>query len=380
MEIITGKYTIKEIFKDHWDEYLEKHPEAPDYIRDEIRKVLECRNSEKGGYSKYACPDHPEEYVVIPHSCKSRFCNACGVWQTDRWISDVSFDFPETSYWHITFTIPDYLWYFFNHQSNRPLLDLLFKASAEVVLDWYRERGLLPGIISILHTFGKRLNFNTHIHMIITAAGFGYDKQQDQPIWEEINYLPENMLKKRWKAIFLKMMTDYIDSSFKQMLFKLNWYVHLGIRMINPLVTCKYIGRYTKRPVMAESRIIDYDGTFVTFFYEDRQEWGWKKKEYCTLTWEEFISRLIQHIPQKQFKMIRYYGILANSVRKKYQKIVFKLLKQTKRVSSWLKWRTRQLKWKNIDPLICKVCGKEMVLKELAFYSSLINGLWIKTF
>lgn len=379
MEIITGKYTIKEILKDHWSEYLIKHPEVPDYVKEELRKVLACRNLEKGGYAKYACPEHLGEYIVIPFSCKSRFCNVCGVWQTDRWINNTIGDFPKTSYWHIIFTIPDYLWYFFHYQSNRPLLDLLFKASAKVVLGWFSERGLIPAITSVMHTYGKKLNYNTHIHMIVSAAGLsGNGKVGYQ--WQEINYLPENMLKKRWRAILLTKLSGYIDSSFKKMLFKLKWYVHLGIRLVNPAITCKYIGRYTKRPVIAESRIINYDGTFVTFFYEERQAWGWKKKEYCTFTWEEFISRLIQHIPQKQFKMIRYYGILANSVRKKYQKIVFWLLNQVKRITSWLRWRTRQLKWKRTDPLICKICGQEMVLKELAFYSSLINGLWIKTF
>lgn len=390
MEYISSvnKYTIKQIFKDHWTEYLAKHPEVPEYVRNEVKKVLNCRDPEKGGYAKFVCPDHPREYVIVPHSCKSRFCNVCGVWQTNKWINNVTSDFPQTSYWHITFTIPDYLWYFFHYQSNRPLLALLFQASAETVLGWFRRRGLLPAITSVLHTFGKKLNWNTHIHMITTAAGLGYNKK-GHPVWQEINYLPEDVLKKRWRAILLSILSQHIDSSFKKMLFKINWYVHLGARLVNPEVTCKYIGRYSKRPVIAESRITDYDGNFVSFFYEDRQELGFKKKEFCRLTWEEFITRLIQHIPQPQFKMIRYYGILANTVRNKYQKIVFKLLNQVKKIADWLRWRARQIKYKKechpeldsgIDPLVCRICGQELVLKELAFYSSTIGGLWIKTF
>ncbi len=78
--------------------------------------------------------------------------------------------------------------------------------------------------------------------------------------------------------------------------------------------------------------------------------------------------------------MIRHYGVLANSVKKKYQQIIFKLLNQVKKINNWLKWRIRQIKYKKIDPLICKICKQEMVLKELAFYSPAIGGLWIKTF
>lgn len=368
MEIITTKkYTNKQIFKDHWLEYLEKHPDVPDYIVKEVEKILYCRDSKKSGYFKYVCPHHPKQYIIIPFSCKSRFCNVCGVWQTDKWVNDIIGDFPNTSYWHIVFTIPDYLWYFFNCKSNQYLLDLLFKASAKTVLGWFKERNLIPAITSVLHTFGKQLNYNTHIHMIISAAGLSVDKKGKQ-IWKKINFIPENMLKKRWRAILLKMLSKHIDSSFKKMLFKINWYIHIGIKLINPEKTCKYIGRYTKRPVIAESRITDYDGKFITFFYEDKQI-GFKKKEYCRLGWEEFITRLIQHIHAPQFKIIRHYGILANSVKEKYQKIVFKLLNQVKKNSHWLKWRKRQIQFKKIDPLICKICGQEMVLKEIAFWS-----------
>lgn len=378
METITGKYTIKQIFKDHWEKYLEKHPETLDYVKDEVRKILGCRDPEKNGYFKYACPNHPNESIVIPYSCKSRFCNVCGVAQTNKWINDSVGDFPNTSYFHIVFTVPDYLWYFFHNQDNRILLDFLFKASSKTVLNWFEERHLIPAITSVLHTFGKDAKYNTHIHMIITAAGLGIDKK-GKSIWKKINFIPENMLKKRWRAILLKMLLKRIDPSFKEELFKINWYVHLGIRLTDPSATCKYIGRYTKRPVLAESRITDYDGNFVTFFYGDKSE-GWPKKQYCKFTWEEFITRLIQHIPLKQFKMIRYYGILANAVRKNYQGIVFKLLNQVKKISYWLKWRARQIKFKKVDPLICKICGHKMILKELAFYSSSAGGLAIKIF
>lgn len=385
MEILTGKYTIKQILKDknltdrtHWNKYLEKHSGIPDYVKDEVRKMINCRDPKKSGYLKYVCPNHLNKCIIIPHSCKSRFCNVCGVSQTNKWINDAVGDFPNTSYFHIVFTVPDYLWYFFRNESNKILLGFLFKASSETILGWFKERNLIPAITSVLHTFGKKLNYNTHIHMIVAAAGLSYDKKGN-PIWKKVNYIPEKMLKKRWRTILLKILSKHIDSSFKKTLFKINWYVHLGIRLTNPSATCKYIGRYTKRPVIAESRISDYDGNFVTFFYEDKSK-GYTKKEYCKLTVEEFITNLIQHIPLKQFKMIRYYGVLANPVRKKYQKIIFKLLNQVKKIVYWLRWRERQLKYKKIDPLICPICGQEMILKELAFYSSLTEGLCIKNF
>ncbi len=377
MESITGKYTIKQIFKEHWDDYLKKYPLVPEYIRNEVRKVLGCRDP-KNGYLKYVCPKHSEATQVIPFSCKSRFCNVCGVAQTNKWTESVTNDFPNTAYVHIVFTVPDYLWYFFHNEQHRELLNCLFKASARTVLGWFKTRGLTPGITSVLHTFGKKINYNTHIHMIVTAAGLSQDKSGEF-VWKKQDFLPYDVLKKRWRAILLNLLEPHIDSSFRKMLFKIGWYVNIGIRLSNPEVTCKYIGRYAKRPVIAETRITNYDGSFISFYYEDKSE-GYKKREYCAFDWEEFITRLIQHIPRPQFKMIRHYGILANAVKNKLQPIVFKLLNQTKIIASWLRWRARQIKHKRVDPLLCKICGQEMVLKELAFYSKIANGLWVKTF
>ena len=72
---------------------------------------------------------------------------------------------------HVVFTLP--------HQLNnlikdnkQQLLDFLFKAASESVMDWMQHKyGLKPGIISVLHTFGETKEFHTHIHMILSWGG-----------------------------------------------------------------------------------------------------------------------------------------------------------------------------------------------------------------
>lgn len=68
----------------------------------------------------------------------------------------------------------------------------------------------------------------------------------------------------------------------------------------------KYIGRYLGRPVIATSRIEAYDGDSVTFHYNRHEDDVLVTESIPVL---EFIQRLILHIPEKHFKMIRYYGI-----------------------------------------------------------------------
>lgn len=388
--ITSKKYSIKQIFEEHWDEFLNIHSKTPKYILAEAKKMLNCRNPQKLGYHKYICPDHPNEYTIVPHSCKGRLCSVCGTHQTDRWMNDIMNKFPDTGYYHVTLTLPDYLWYFFQDEARRPLLDLVFKSARETILGWFLQRGIKPAMVIVMHTFGKKINFNVHIHLIVSAGGLkiatmkkDVEKAIDGYVWKAAK-LHYETIRKRWRAIVLNKLKKYLieyapDGSFKELLQKIKyWYINAGKRS-DPVVTCRYIGRYAKRPAMAQTRITNYDKQNVTFYYETLQPGGWKKKEYLTLFWEEFIKRLIQHIPLPNFRMVRRYGLLANKTSKNLLQIAFQLLGQNqKKTTAWPSWRQRQIKYLKRDPLKCTTCNKEMILEEIAFWSKKMAGLYIK--
>ncbi|MCD7835157.1 MAG: transposase [Lachnospiraceae bacterium] len=86
------------------------------------------------------------------------------------------------------------------------------------------------------------------------------------------------------------------------------FYVRAKPNLCTPDVTIKYISRYLGRPVIATSRIDKYDGENVTFHYTRHEDN--KTIEECVPAMD-FIKRLIVHIPEKHFKMLRYYGIYA---------------------------------------------------------------------
>jgi hypothetical protein len=96
-----GKYTIKQILKDNWDWFYDKHR---DRIRtnvvSEVKKVLACKDVDILGYSTYACPDCGCRHTVA-NTCKSRFCNTCGKIMTDNWISKAQKSFLNVPYHHI---------------------------------------------------------------------------------------------------------------------------------------------------------------------------------------------------------------------------------------------------------------------------------------
>ena len=94
--------------------------------------------------------------------------------------------------------------------------------------------------------------------------------------------------------------SNMVTEQFKGFLYKTN--------KCDPKTVVKYIGRYLGRPVIATSRIDSYDGDCVTFHYNRHED---NKYVEETLPVMEFIQGLIQHIPEKHYKMIRYGGLYA---------------------------------------------------------------------
>jgi len=370
METVSG-YTIKAIFEDHWVSFLRKHPTGiPDYVLEDVEKMLNCGKAEKLGYHLWRCPDHPTEEVKVPNTCKVRFCNRCGVQATNDWMERAYRDFPEVPYFHVTFTVSDLLRPFFLLLSYER--GMLFTAARETMLSWFTEQGITPAVVMALHTYGRDMKFHPHIHMILSAGGV-----TEKGAWKSIEYIPYAMLRSRWKTkLLLALKPKLKNNSQIEAMFQKTWYVNVGIRLFGVKMTVGYIGRYTKKPVLAESRIIGYDGRMVTIVYDDYHD---ASRVTWTMPVFAFIARLIQHIPPRQFKMIRYAGIVASRVKKRYQEKLKLFFRHLGNAARTLAWRMRKWKRTGRDPLACRQCGRDMALVEAAFRGA--NGLLtIRTF
>lgn len=74
----------------------------------------------------------------------------------------------------------------------------------------------------------------------------------------------------------------------------------------------KYLGRYLKKPPIAGSWLAHYaGGATLSFRYHDHNTGGQATE---ILTQREIVACLKQHIPEKFFRMVRYFGFLANRV------------------------------------------------------------------
>ena len=125
----------------------------------------------------------------------------------------------------------------------------------------------------------------------------------------------------------------------------------------------KYLIRYFNRPPMAQSRILYYDSKFVVFYYQ-RHEDNMYVIEKVPIY--DFIERLIVHIPDKYFKMLRYAGIYSSHKCAHFDKLIKKLsdvaIKTRKQIANW---RMRIQLYFHYDPLICPFCNSSMAFFSL---------------
>lgn len=313
------------------------------------------------GHALYFC-DHCNTFKHVAFTCKSRFCNSCGAKYTQDRAESISSKLIRCPHRHIVLTIPEELRIFFIR--DRSLLHLLFKACADTIFNFFfklnKSENFKPGFISTLHTFGRDMKWNPHIHMLLTEGASG-----TKTVWRKVKHIPFNMLRKRWQATILSLLHGKLGSSFytlKTYLFNNyndGFYVYAKPNMESKsLDAVKYIIRYTGRPAMAQSRILDYDGQFVTFYYDRHED---NKRVTEKIPAVEFIKKLIIHIPDEQFKMIRYYGLYAKEYI--HSALLYRL--DSKEKSQFRKrhshWRARLLIAFGIDPLCCS-CGNRMEL------------------
>jgi len=408
MEAIQSKkFTLKQILQQNWCAFLDAyHLLIPWYAAYNVWKIISCREPDGLGYATFACPVHPSEICHVPRSCKSRFCSVCAKVQIDKWVTHMNRLFPNCSYFHITFTVPmQFRTLLFE---KRSLLNAVFSASTGTIISFCKERGFLPAITAVLHTFGSDLKRHVHIHCIVSAGGlkltgkaerfirFTKRKKknpkakkkkvsvvEDNPSWVECHFFPYKMLQKRYQTLLLEHLKKAIENNIKssdpdqdllvfsdaavmesffddlKKEYQNGFFVHVTEERQDLELTAAYIGRYARRPPLSELRIKDYTGEYVTFEFKDYRHNG--SKVLYTLKTIEFIRKLIRHIPPHYFNVIRHYGLLASRVKSKYKEITDTLLVTPPTVKKVEDWRERQTMFQGEDPLLCKICQRVMI-------------------
>ena len=355
---------LQNIFIDYYEHILyELHPRQTEI--ENISKMIHCGDPSFGG-AMYGCP-HCGKLKFVPFRCHSRFCPTCGNKYTMDRTTSMSFKLVNVTHRHCVFTIDENLREFF--LKDRSLLDCLFHSVNSVITRMFfkmnKSKNFTPGFIMVLHTFGRDLKWNPHIHCLISEGGYS-----DDGFWRNVKHFDYTFLRNAFRTALLNEMESKIGSSFKKVKAKCyrehqqGFYVYAKPNLCDPRIVVKYIGRYLGRPVIATSRIDKYDGEMVTFHYNRHEDEQYIEE---TIPAMEFIQRLIRHIPEKHFKMIRYGGIYARH--REIDSKLYRAISKSKHhiYRSFNQWRTAILSSFGYDPLVCPDCQHRMEFLELYF-------------
>lgn len=364
---------IAQIFEDHWDSYYSKYKNIIDSKRPnadkEVHKIIDCHNHNLGS-SVFVCPIDNEVFFCH-HTCKGRFCSSCGIKSQNIKTQNILEKCINSKHRHITFTIPNDLNMFFfdTLTSTNILFDSVNDTIYSIVNGKTKKKfkyKFMPGFFAFLHTFGRPLNFNPHIHVIIAENVLHKSGRL-----KNFNYFNYDALSKRFMKFLLDKMEAYFGKSnfrkTKNLMYSKypnGFYVNNKLeddgykfKSIEDLI--RYVTRYCSRPVIAESRILNYDGKTVSWYYTDH-----KHEQYREVTDSvfSFISKILRHLLPSNFKSIRYFGFYNKSdkIDSNINKIVNK--EKIPFIRSLLKWQNSILTSFHRIPIKCPKCGHLMDL------------------
>lgn len=371
-------------------------------IEETIQKFLAC--SLEKSFIIYQCPlcRSMHKFKV---TCKSRFCPSCGKKYSALWAEKTAGSLINVKHRAVLFTIPKELREFFFYDRN--LLTKLTYAVNDIFKyqfhniksknervhkigkyskKYFTNSDIIHyGLITVIHTFGRDLKWNPHIHAIVTLGGF--NKKYN---FLKKKYFHVNSIAGQWKKLVIDIVKNrnYENENLKRKAFsaanqlykedKRFFFETAKNDLNNNIHAIKYIGRYLSCAPIAEYKIIDFSDNKVTFYYESLADD--KERVELTLDTETFLSKLIIHIPPKHFKMIKRFGIYSRNVKLEVKNAMKRMKKY---VSKYLKTTFYQLEiWETfkLNPFYCFNCNIKMKVKKISYFNIRTSSIYWKEY
>lgn len=330
---------IQQVFSHGWKEFTASF--QPSGVQTKAaHSIMNCKTGNLG-YSVHRCQDcgHTEIHSC---SCKNRNCPNCQAIQKELWVDKRRAEVIDSPYFHVVFTLP--------HELN-PLLycnqtllyGLLHRCCAETLLEFSsspKYLGAMPGIIQVLHTWNQELGYHVHMHCII--SGGGLTASRDLRKSKNSFFIPVKVLRDKFKGKYLsclnqyyqrgklcfsascqKLINSYEWSAFRNGLYEKDWCPFIKETFNGFGNAIEYLGRYTHKIAISNSRILSVTESETTFSARGRKPG--EPRRVITLENKEFLRRFLMHVLPPGFQKVRYYGFLNNRMKSKNLKLIFRL-------------------------------------------------------
>jgi hypothetical protein len=342
---------LADIFLAHAECYREK--QGVSAVQNKaILAITRCRTSALGGHVSRC--NHCGALEIAYNSCRYRHCPKCQTTKRLLWLQARKAELLPVPYFHVVFTLP----HEFNAlASYNPTLiyNLLFQAAWATINTLGRDKKRLNGqmgMIAFLHTWGQTLSQHIHLHCMVPAGALQEQQGQQRFNPAKSSYLfPNKVMSKLFGKLFLTSLLDAFNqrkltlkgsldtlsdpqqfTQWTRLLAKKSWNVYAKEPFHGAEGGMEYLARYFSKTAIGNERLISFENKQVTFKWRDYSDNN--KTKRMTLEAHEFIRRYLSHILPDGFMRVRYFGFLANAVKKNTISLIRSLLSSKQQINS----------------------------------------------
>jgi hypothetical protein len=323
---------VADIFHRHGEAYRRAHDGHMGRVERRVMSAVElCRTAELGGHCE-VCTSCGSIRIAY-NSCRNRHCPKCQGQARAEWLEARQAELLPVPYFHVVFTLPAPAAEI-AFQNKASVYAILFKAAAETLRTIAadpKHLGAEIGVVGVLHTWGQNLHHHPHVHCVVPGGG----PSPDGARWIGCRpgfFLPVRVLSRLFRRLFLDELRTAFEAGdlgfFGDLaelaqpgifirrlreLRRIEWVVYAKPPFGGPEQVLAYLGRYTHRVAIANSRLINVTDAEVAFRWKDYRHHA--KAKILTLGAHEFIRRFLLHTLPDGFHRIRHYGFLANGHR-----------------------------------------------------------------
>ncbi|MDH3796650.1 MAG: transposase, partial [Flavobacteriaceae bacterium] len=323
--------SIGDLFRAYGEEYIRIYHPSSHKIK-LIRAIRVCKTPYLGGQT-IKCKDCGKELKVY-HSCGHSQCPLCQSIKRAQWQEKLGDKLLAVPYVHTVFTLPHEL----NKLGRRypsELYNLLMRCAWRTVKRLSSDPdniGGLPGMVSVLHTFGSDLKYHLHVHCLITFGGLNNSgawvwprrKKQLASYREMCREFRKEFLSGMEKLISKRKIKVGLDwAAVKSIIEKKRWNVKNTYPTMETSLIENYLSRYINRVAISRNRfkyIADQQKVEILYHdYRNQEEGKAAPKKLKPLAPLLAIHQIMMHVLPPYFQKARYYGLHSVATFKRLQ-------------------------------------------------------------
>lgn len=385
--------TVQNIFWLYYSDYLDAY--NPSTVQAKAANcIINCKTGAYGSNMSTCGGCGHTEYHH--NSCRNRSCPMCQELPKEKWIDAQKEDVLDAPYYHVVFTLPHELNPLI-YYNQKELYGLLYDAAADTLKELSMDKKYLsarPGFLSVMHTWGSDMSYHPHLHVIQLGGGLNSNGRwlaKDAGFFLPVKVISKvfrgkymeglKILKQGSKLLFhgeaLKYRNSYEFQELLDTCYGKEWAPYCKEAFNGAASVIEYLGRYTHRIAVSNSRIISIDDGNVTYRAKDYRSGGrWIE---ITVTGVEFIRRFLMHVVPRRFVRIRYYGLLSSRCKKDKLALCRNLIGCRKYLSELKGLDTAGILKKlfGIDINVCPCCGSRNYIHHMIPRGASVQAVYI---